>query len=228
LNSAGARPAAIVVDIEGTVGSIRFVKDVLFPYARARLRAFVRAQREQPDVAHALHALAAETGVADLDGQIAQLERWSDEDRKATALKTVQGLIWHGGYASGELVAHLYDDAVRALRRWAAAGIPVHVYSSGSIAAQQLYFGHTAAGDLRPAIAGYFDTTTGAKQDPQSYRRIADAIGRSAATLLFLSDSAAELQAAREAGLRAIQVRRQPLPDPLFEPWIESFDALPI
>jgi enolase-phosphatase E1 len=32
---------AIVTDIEGTTSSIAFVKDVLFPYARARLRDFV-------------------------------------------------------------------------------------------------------------------------------------------------------------------------------------------
>ena len=31
-------PTAIVLDIEGTIASISFVTDVLFPYARERLR----------------------------------------------------------------------------------------------------------------------------------------------------------------------------------------------
>jgi enolase-phosphatase E1 len=199
---------------------------VLIPYARTRLRDFVRAQRERPEVTGALQSVAAETGRTDLDGQIDALERWSDADRKATPLKALQGLIWEGGFVSGELVAHLYDDAVRAFERWARAGIPVYVYSSGSIAAQRLYFAHTDAGDLTTKLAGHFDTTTGAKQDVESYRRIAAAIGRPADQLLFLSDVAAELEAARAAGFQAIQVRRDPLPDPLFDPAITTLDAL--
>lgn len=228
MNPAIRAPAAVVVDIEGTVGSIRFVRDVLFPFARARLRPFVLAHRTQPEVARELDAVRVETGIADLDGQIDQLERWSDADRKITPLKALQGLIWAGGYASGELVAHLYDDAIAALKRWAAAGLPVHVYSSGSIAAQKLYFAHTSVGDLTPGLAGYFDTTTGPKQDTASYRRIAAAIGRPAADLLFLSDVAAELEAAAAAGFQAVQVRREPLVAGRFEPSITTFDELQI
>jgi enolase-phosphatase E1 len=227
LSAADAAPAAVVVDIEGTVGSIRFVKDVLFPFARARLRAFVEEHRARPDVARQLAAVQAETGLADLEEQIAQLERWSDADRKATPLKAVQGMVWEGGYASGALVAHVYEDAVAALRRWAAARVPVYVYSSGSVAAQKLYFAHSAAGDLTPCLAGYFDTTTGPKQESASYRRIAATIGRSPADLLFLSDMEGELRAAAEAGLRAVQVRREPLETGRFEPFVTSFDDLP-
>ena len=221
-------PAAVVVDIEGTVGSIRFVKDVLFPFARSRLRPFILANQSLPDVARQLEAVRTETGIADVEGQIAQLERWSDADRKVTPLKALQGMVWAGGYASGELVAHLYDDAIAALKRWTAARMRVYVYSSGSVAAQKLYFAHTAAGDLTPCLAGYFDTTTGPKQEAASYRRIAAAIGRPAADLLFLSDVAAELAAAAEAGFQAVQVRREPPAGGLFEPSIVTFDALPI
>jgi enolase-phosphatase E1 len=181
-----------------------------------------------PDVVRQLEAVRTETGIADVDGQIAQLERWSDADRKVTPLKALQGMVWAGGYASGELVAHLYDDAIAALKRWAAARRPVYVYSSGSIAAQKLYFAHTAAGDLTACLAGYFDTTTGPKQEAESYRRIASAIGRPASDLLFLSDVAAELQAAAEAGLQAVQVQREPPAGGLFEPSIVTFDELPV
>lgn len=227
MSAAPRAPAAVVVDIEGTVGSIRFVKEVLFPFARARLRPFVQDHRARPEVARQLAAVQAETGLAGLDEQIARLERWSDEDRKATPLKALQGMIWEGGYASGALVAHLYDDAIAALRRWAGTGRAVYVYSSGSVAAQKLYFAHTVVGDLTPALAGYFDTTTGPKQDVDSYRRIAAATGHPAAELLFLSDIAGELRAAAEAGFQAIQVRREPLDTGRFEPSITSFDALP-
>jgi len=229
LTATGIRaPAAVVVDIEGTVGSIRFVKDVLFPYARSRLRPFVLANRAQPDVARQLEAIKSETGIADVDGQIAQLERWSDADRKVTPLKALQGMVWAGGYATGELVAHLYNDAIAALKRWTDARLPVYVYSSGSIAAQKLYFAHTRAGDLTAGLAGYFDTTSGPKQDAESYRRIASTIGRPAGDLLFLSDVAAELEAAMTAGFQAVQVRREPTAVGLFEPSIVTFDELPI
>ena len=221
-------PAAIVVDIEGTVGSIRFVKDVLFPFARARLRSFVLANRTRADVAQQLATVAAQTGLTEVQSQIEQLLRWSDEDRKVTPLKALQGMIWEGGYASGELVAHLYDDAVSALRRWSRRRLPVYVYSSGSVAAQRLYFAHTAAGDLTPTLDGYFDTTTGAKQDAASYRRIAEAIGRPPSDLLFLSDVAAELVAATAAGVQCVQVRREPPAAGRFEPSITSFDELQI
>ena len=228
LNATGLRrPAAIVVDIEGTVGSIRFVKDVLFPFARARLRSFVLAHRTRADVAQQLATVAAQTGLTDVQRQIEQLMRWSDEDLKITPLKALQGMIWHGGYASGELVAHLYDDAAAALRRWSRAGLPLYVYSSGSVAAQKLYFAHTVAGDLTTDLSGYFDTTSGPKQDAASYRRIAQAIGHPPADVLFLSDVAAELGAAKAAGFEAVQVRREPPAAGRFEPSIASFDELP-
>jgi enolase-phosphatase E1 len=198
---------------------------VLFPFARQRLRDFVLANESRLEVQTQLAAVRAEAGVADIDSVIAVLERWSDEDRKATPLKALQGMIWAGGYASGDLVAHLYDDALRALARWWARGLPVHVYSSGSIEAQRLYFEHTKAGDLRPMLAGHFDTTCGPKQAADSYRRIAAAIGMPAGDVTFFSDVAAELVAARDAGMGAVQVLRE------FQvPWdgssIASFDEL--
>jgi enolase-phosphatase E1 len=176
---------AVVTDIEGTTTSLSFVKDELFPYARARMAAFVRARADDPGVKEALEqarALMAEArGVSpdemSLEEIIRQLERWIDEDRKITPLKQLQGLIWEQGYRDGELFGHLYPDAVSVLRSWHEQGIALYVYSSGSIHAQKLLFGHTTFGDLTPLFSGYFDTTTGPKQEAESYRRIVAAIG---------------------------------------------------
>jgi enolase-phosphatase E1 len=208
---------AIVTDIEGTTTALSFVQDELFPYARARIAAFVRARLEDPVVKEALEqsrALAAEEqGVSPqgmtLEEIIRQLERWIDEDRKITPLKQLQGMIWERGYRDGELFGHLYPDAVTALRAWHQQGIALYVYSSGSIHAQKLLFAHTAAGDLTPLFSGYFDTTTGAKREGASYRRIAAAIGLPAEEILFLSDIEAELDAAREAGMQTCQLVRE-------------------
>jgi enolase-phosphatase E1 len=229
LNGPHARaPRAVLLDIEGTVGSIDFVRQVLFPYARSRLAAFVRGQRDDPGVATDLAATAREAGLVatDVEALVAALERWSDQDRKVTPLKSLQGRIWAAGYRSGELNAHLFPDAERAIRRWRAAGRRLYIYSSGSVQAQQLYFRHTEYGDLSDCLDGYFDTTTGAKQSPESYRAISAAIGLAPAEVLFLSDSAAELTAAAATGMAASQVRRGSARDADYEPHIASFDEL--
>jgi enolase-phosphatase E1 len=131
-----------------------------------------------------------------------------DEDKKVTPLKALQGVIWREGYATGELEAHLYPDAVAAIRTWAKRGLRVYIYSSGSVEAQKLYATNSVAGDLRPLIDGYFDTTTGPKGDPDSYRKIAAAIGVPPGDIAFFSDAAAETDAALAAGAVAYRVDR--------------------
>jgi len=193
-------PKAILLDIEGTTSSIRFVADELFPYARRHLAVFVA---NNPEVAAPI--LAQVPG----DDPVATLLAWIDEDRKETPLKTLQGLIWARGYADGELKGHVYPDTPEALRRWTAAGLMVSIYSSGSIAAQKLIFGHSIAGNLTPFLSGYFDTTTGPKRDSDSYTRIVDALDLAPSELLFVSDMAAEVDAAHEAGLQALLIDRE-------------------
>ena len=203
---------AIVTDIEGTTGSIRFVHQVLFPYARANLGDFLRANAERDDVAEQLAATRelAEAPEADLETVIGILEGWIDADRKATPLKALQGMVWAKGYADGAFTGHVYPDAVKGLRDWKERGLSLHVYSSGSIQAQKLLFGHSDAGDLTPLFAGYFDTTTGPKQEAESYRRIAAQLGLPGAEILFLSDVVAELDAAAAAGFQTWQLVREP------------------
>ena len=202
-------PVALT-DIEGTTSSISFVKDVLFPYARERLPRYVREHAADPRVRHCLDETIREAGLAagDVEAAIATLLRWIDEDRKATPLKALQGMIWADGYAGETFVAHMYPDAVQRLREWHAQGHPIYVYSSGSVPAQQLYFAHTDAGDLRPLLRGHFDTTSGPKRERESYLRIAAAIGAAPADVVFLSDIEAELDAARAAGMRTWWLRR--------------------
>jgi enolase-phosphatase E1 len=178
---------AILTDIEGTTSSLSFVHDTLFPYARARLPAYV-----------------AEHG-----GDLAQLLAWMDADAKVTELKDIQGRIWAEGYAVGELTGHVYPDAAAALRRWHADGLKLAVFSSGSVPAQKLIFGHSDQGDIAPLFSGWFDTTTGPKREAMSYVLIADALGISPADILFLSDIGAETDAAKAAGMQALLIDRE-------------------
>ncbi|HUS23536.1 MAG TPA: acireductone synthase [Candidatus Binatia bacterium] len=200
---------AVVTDIEGTTSSIDFVHQTLFPYARSHLRAFLRAHAAESGVARELAAVSQEAGRAlSVDEAAGVLEGWIDEDRKATPLKALQGMIWRTGYERGELQGHVYEDTPAWLRRWHEQGLQLYVYSSGSVEAQKLIFGHTAHGDLTPLFSGYFDTRIGAKKDAASYAAIAREIRLPPGTVLFLSDIGAELDAARAAGMKTCQLMR--------------------
>lgn len=201
----------IIVDIEGTIADIAFVKKTLFPYAREALPGFVRANAGNPLVAPHLAeaAQAASVDRDDVEAIIKALIGWIDEDRKITPLKTLQGMVWKAGYAAGDFTAHLYRDAYEALRNWYEAGIPLYVYSSGSVQAQLLYFTHTRHGDIQHWFKGFFDTTMGDKKEMVSYQRIAQAVQVEPGDMTFYSDSAAELAAAAAVGYRVVQLCRE-------------------
>lgn len=206
---------AVLNDIEGTTSSLTFVKDVLFPYARLRMADFVGTHGDEEEVRRLLNEVSIEAGRNLSDTQaVDQLVQWIDQDRKITPLKVLQGLIWEEGFRRGEFVGHVYEDAALKLREWHESGIRLYIYSSGSVHAQKLLFSHTDQGDLTPLFSGYFDTRVGAKQDVESYRRIAGEIGLVPGSILFLSDIGSELDAAQEAGMATVWLVREGPLDP--------------
>jgi enolase-phosphatase E1 len=240
----------ILLDIEGTTSSIAFVYEVMFPYVRKHLTFEVFANWLEKDYIEAFHLVARDVGYESLDHWLKahrltrdnpvraaelicrEVLRLMDADAKTTGLKTLQGLIWRGGFESGELVAHVFEDVPPALTAWHAAGLDVRVYSSGSVEAQQLFFGHTVAGNLLPFFRGHYDTTLGSKKEPASYRKIAQQFGLAPHDVLFLSDAMAELDAAREAGLATALVVRPGNPPATASqpphPVIESFAQIEV
>ncbi|MFD9905304.1 acireductone synthase [Streptomyces sp. NPDC059063] len=202
---------AVVLDIEGTTSATGFVVDVMYPYARERFGALLAERAHDAVVARAVARIREETGEPDADP--ARIEKvlgaWADEDRKASPLKALQGVIWAEGFASGDLVAPFFGDVVPRLRSWYAAGIRLYVYSSGSVAAQHAWFTHSAEGRLDGLVSGWYDTeNAGPKQESGSYRAITADIGVPPGRTLFLSDRRGELDAARDAGWRTVGVRR--------------------
>jgi enolase-phosphatase E1 len=200
----------ILTDIEGTTSRMDFVHSVLFPYARQRLPSFLAEHGDQAEVAHEMQAVRTAIGdaAASRERVTTTLIAWLDEDRKATPLKALQGMIWQQGFAAGDFTAHVYADAVDCLRSWHARGHAIYVYSSGSVAAQKLFFQHSVFGDLSGLFSGHFDTTIGAKREVDSYRRIAQTLAVAATSIHFLSDIEAELDAAKAAGMGATQLLR--------------------
>jgi enolase-phosphatase E1 len=213
---------AILLDVEGTTSSISFVHDVLFSHAKAHIADFLAARRHDAEVRAAAAGIATAAGLPAMNLDDAdELGRVSlaaidlmNRDVKSTPLKLLQGMIWRGGYESGELVAHVFDDVPPALAQWSDSGLDVRIYSSGSIEAQRLFFGHTSHGSLLPHLRGHYDTTTGPKREAASYAAIAADMGLEPRRILFVSDVGEDLDAARRAGMAtALAVRpgnRQP------------------
>jgi len=201
---------AVLTDIEGTTSSISFVKDVLFPYAKQKMEDFVKQNKENPEVKRILNDVK-EIVRKDLttDKIVEILKEWIEEDKKITPLKEIQGLIWEEGYKKGELEGHIYDDSFEKLKKWKERGIPIYVYSSGSVKAQKLLFSNTKFGDINYLFSGYFDTKIGSKKELQSYKKIAQEIGLKPEEILFLSDNPEEIEAAAKAGMKVIRFARE-------------------
>jgi enolase-phosphatase E1 len=218
----------ILLDIEGTTSSIDFVHQVMFSYALEHLDAFLKQNSEQPDVGEACQQIALDAGHGSLQEWIEhscqpamelvarEVRRLTAENAKTTGLKQLQGLIWKGGFESGELQAHIYPDVIPAIENWRGLGKDVRIYSSGSIGAQKLFFGHLEKyGNCLHLLSGHYDTTFGGKKEPDSYVRIASDWGIEPGKLLFISDVASELEAARVSGLKIVaSVRPGNLPLP--------------
>jgi enolase-phosphatase E1 len=208
------KPAYILMDIEGTTSSINFVMDELFPYFRKNLHKLEQKQ-DNPEVKEAYKQvddiLRKEEGrkLESFEDFMETLHEWSVADKKITPLKAIQGLIWKEGYHSKELKGHVYIDVQPALSDWKEQGIELGVFSSGSIAAQKLIFGFSQSGDLTSYFTHHFDTTTGGKREPETYTHIAENIGLSPSSILFLSDIQDELDAAELAGFQTIQLLRE-------------------
>jgi enolase-phosphatase E1 len=222
----------ILLDIEGTTTDIDFVHQVLFPYSAERLADYVAAHREDPSVQAALDSVKAtvqaeEQQMIDDAQAVEVLLRWIREDRKHTALKQLQGVIWKAGFEAGDYRGHVYPDVPEALARWQRQGIGLGIYSSGSVQAQRLLFGHSVAGDLTPYFLHYFDTHVGGKKETSSYRAIAAQLQVPPAEILFLSDMAEELSAAAEAGFQVMQlVRSERTVKSARFPIVTTFDAI--
>ena len=207
-------PKFILTDIEGTTTSVSFVYDVLFPYFRENIQK-VRSMIYLPEVQAIFDQtikLTKETEGITLSSDeeiIETLIRWSNEDKKITPLKTIQGILWKEAYELGAIKGHVYEDVAPALKVWKEKGITIGVFSSGSIAAQKLIFGYSIFGDLTPYFSNYFDTTTGGKRDMETYSKISKKLNLHPSEVLFLSDIVEELEAAQQAGLQTMQIVRK-------------------
>ncbi len=204
---------SVIMDIEGTTTSIDFVHKTLFPYSARAMAGFIEQHRNNPEVAAYLklcHDTMLKEGNPDINlpTTTQKLLEWIKLDRKHPGLKGLQGLIWKDGFEQQVYQSHLYDDVLPALQTWSQKGIDLRIYSSGSVQAQKLLFGHTSFGDITPLLSGFYDTAVGEKRSSDSYRNILKDVAIEANSVLFLSDMEPELDAAAQCGIKTIHVVR--------------------
>lgn len=202
---------SIVTDIEGTTTSISFVHEVLFPYSAKQLHEYLKTHwihgPIQKVVAEAASFSELESPSCD---EIASVFlQWIQEDQKVAPLKKLQGFIWKDGYESGELLGHMYPDVNEHLHRWHEKGLTLSIFSSGSVEAQKLLFGHLPQGDLTPLFSHFFDTAIGNKRTEEAYEEILKTLQTPAERVLFLSDVEEELDAAKASGMQTCQLVRE-------------------
>ena len=234
----------VLLDIEGTTTPITFVHDVLFPYARNHLREYLDGHFDLADAAiQGLFARSSDLlgdsdeGLDEKESIIKIVGKLMDRDEKFGPLKELQGRIWQLGYDSGVLFGSVYPDVLPCIRKWRENGLKVCIYSSGSVPAQKLLFGHIEPSQLHPNeqvldyFNGFFDTAVGSKVESPSYLNIAQQLLLDPSDILFLTDRVLEAQAAREAKIKAVLLDRPgnaPLTDADRDPFmvITSFEQL--
>uniref|UniRef100_A0A8D2IKI3 Enolase-phosphatase E1 n=1 Tax=Urocitellus parryii TaxID=9999 RepID=A0A8D2IKI3_UROPR len=222
--SVPAEVTVILLDIEGTTTPIAFVK------VRENVKEYLQTHWEEEECQQDVNLLRKQAEEdAHVDGAIpipAASGNGVDElqqiiqavvdnvcwqmslDRKTTALKQLQGHMWRAAFTAGHMKAEFFEDVVPAVRKWREDGMKVYIYSSGSVEAQKLLFGHSTEGNILELFDGHFDTKIGHKVESESYKKIANSIGCSTNNILFLTDITLEASAAEEAGVHVAVVVR--------------------
>lgn len=196
-----------ILDIEGTVCPISFVKNTLFPYFLQEFESYLDSvsfpiNKDQNEVALAVAGFPNEY-TSKKESLVEHIKQLVEKDVKDANLKAFQGIVWKKGYEKGEIKAPLYKDAIEFIQT---SSEPIYIYSSGSVAAQKLLFQHVDVKgqltDLTKHLAGYFDiTTAGSKHESSSYNKILEQIGKKGNEVIFYTDNVQEAKASTQAGL---------------------------
>ncbi|KAI8943479.1 hypothetical protein NX059_001482 [Plenodomus lindquistii] len=210
----------VLLDIEGTISSISFVKDVMYPYALDSLTRLANDSWTDQNFQNLIKDFPEETK-QDADALISHVQDLTRRDVKAVYLKQLQGHLWTTGFSNGSLKTPLFEDVVPTLEAWKAAGKTLAIFSSGSVQAQLQFFSYVRKGDstvdIKPLFSAHYDTiNAGPKLEQGSYEKICTEMGTAASKVTFLTDNVKEAEAATRANVYSIILDRPgnaPLPD---------------
>ncbi|GMH43398.1 hypothetical protein BSKO_11320 [Bryopsis sp. KO-2023] len=223
IRSSALLPRAVILDIEGTIAPVYYRTEVMIPYVLSNVRQHLESTYTSLETQATIEAIRlhctrentecipdSNSGMAAvLDACCAWVDR--SKNKKIPELLTLQAQILRDGFENGELSAPLFDDVLGAIRQWEASGVKIYIYSSLPRNAQTKFFANTkGGGDIRGHICGFFDTSSGSKTNPASYKDIALMLGidHLVEKIVFVTDILGEAKAASEAGLEPVIINR--------------------
>ncbi|PVZ63431.1 acireductone synthase [Pelagibaculum spongiae] len=201
---------ALLVDLEGTICPVDFVYKTLKDYSIQQMSAYLTDRAAKNALPHALKALAdaADIEPGNLAALADQLVHWIQQDEKSAQLKMLQCQVWAEGFIKGDLSFPVFEDSASHLRQWKLVGVRSYLLSTAPVMAQKLMLEHSRYGDLQDVVSGHFDTHIGCKVETNTYQQVANKLKLKPSEILFISDSAEELDAAAETGMQTCHLVR--------------------
>jgi enolase-phosphatase E1 len=157
----------------------------------------------------AVDRISNRTGIKYLSGIVSYVtKRLREGDRKTPEHMFLLGVVNNDSFINGRLQGEFYSDVPPALQLWKSQGKNICLFSKGDLGSLPFPFRYATDGPLDQYIDKYFGIETGDKTDPDSYKRIADALIKDPRMILSLNDLPKELDAADKAGYQCIMVIR--------------------
>lgn len=197
---------AAIIDIEGALCPISFVKNILVPFINSELYDYIwDHEQELSNLIDAVKSVENNLRLS-TEEVVEVLLRYLEDGQCNTSLDRLQSLILQEGCQSGEVKASIYDDALLAMERLKGQGIYLYAYSAAQVQAEQILLCHEKPGEL---FSGFFDMEYGEDVNPDIYDKIAARIGVRPDDILFISNNVEAVSAAYDAGMNVVIMDRE-------------------
>ena len=215
------KPKAIIMDLAGTAVKTAFIDKILMPYIKDNVKAYVEEKWSDTNVKKDIEALRKEAAKDESGVKIAAPEapvpeqqqsvvdyvtQCTDSKKESKALSRFRFHMWFDGYEKGKITTPVYSDVGIQIKKWKDLDIKLYVLSNSWVEGTKKFLSKTSQGDLNLMIDGHYDTSEGSLTDKETYTKLVGKIGQTADQVLFLTKSAEEAKAAKEANLPIILV----------------------
>ncbi|GFQ68287.1 enolase-phosphatase E1 [Trichonephila clavata] len=173
-----SKSKAIILDIEGTMTSIDFIRENVFPYAESHLEDFIMNNWEEvKEIGLLLQQQSGDSKGNSEDliplpqvpttenideiqnfqrALVFYVKQRMNANRNDPAMKKIQGLVLRNAFRSGDIIAEIYPDTVKALETWSLENKQVFTYSTGIREVQVEFFKNTNFGNKAQVSCAIF------------------------------------------------------------------------
>ncbi|MFP4097715.1 MAG: hypothetical protein ACLFP8_05340 [Alphaproteobacteria bacterium] len=198
----------ILTSIEGIMTGSSYSADVMDPYITKTLPDYI--WDHETDLADKLDEVRTDERNPTLNTQevIEVLLRYQSDAQHTSVSQTLRCEVLSQGYKAGFLDVHIYEDALRAVKRWHDQGRRLYACETFSKKEQDLLLA-SAQPNISTIFSGFFELHNGEQTTSHSYERIAAEIGLTPSGILYLTDDPEEALSASDAGMKTIIIDRQ-------------------